>query len=74
MAEEMTVKLRSRDGSPIRVDVLARQIAKANCEIVAVPTKRGHHRIEKPAGGWPSLRSVPTRASTAPDFGPEASS
>jgi hypothetical protein len=71
MNQECTVKIRSRDGSPIRLDKLAAQIEAAGCEIVAVPLAKRHQRIERPAGGWPPLRSVP-RHSTAPDFAPEA--
>jgi len=74
MTEEMTVKIRSRDGSPIRLDVLAKQVEQAGCEIVSIPLTRRHQNLERPAGGWPPLRTVPNRRrhSTAPDFAPEA--
>jgi len=73
MNQECTVKIRSRDGSPIRLDALAKNIEAAGCEIVSVPIQARHQHIERQAGGWPPLRSVPTRRrhSTAPDLAPE---
>ena len=58
MAEEMTVKIRSIDGRPIRVDELAKHIWRAGCEIVAVPTTGANVRINRPRAGWPPLIST----------------
>jgi hypothetical protein len=73
MAEQMTVKIRSKNGSPIRLDALAKQVEQAGCEIVAVPTIGTHVRVKRPPQGWPPLKSISggKRLSAAPDFGPE---
>jgi hypothetical protein len=60
MADQMIVKIRSRDGSPIRLDILAKQVEQAGCEIVSIPTS-GRSRLR-------TLKHQ-KRQSTAPEFG-----
>jgi len=73
MAERIFLEIRSCDGRPIRIDILAEHIKSAGCEIFSVPRIGTHVRVERPPQGWPPLKSISSgkRLSTAPDFGPE---
>ena len=57
--QEVLVRIRSKDGSPVRCDDIAKHLEAAGCYAVAVPQFGRNKRTWPPKRQTPALRVVP---------------